>query len=114
MENQGSKLPNIFPDFGTLNLEVELFEVLAGNENIRIERIVSQGHASPEGFWYDQPTDEWVILLQGKARIFFETDGETELITGNYLLIPAHKKHRVTYTSMEPACVWLAVYGIMT
>jgi hypothetical protein len=30
----------------------ELFTTLLNTGNVRIERIVSHGHASPEGFWY--------------------------------------------------------------
>ena len=45
--------------------------------NVRIERIVSTGQASPPGFWWDQEWAEWVVLLTGSAGLRFE--GETEL-----------------------------------
>lgn len=88
----------------------EQFEVLARWPAARIERIVSRGHTSPDQGWYDQEDDEWVAVLEGEAQLRFE-DGETvDLKCGNWLLIPARKRHRVSYTSTEPACVWLAVH----
>lgn len=76
---------------------------------MRIERIISHGHASPEGFWYDQPLNEWVILLKGVARLQFE-DGMVEMKPGDYVNIPAHKNHRVDWTTPEELTIWLAVH----
>lgn len=89
----------------------EFFETLAGNSQLKIERIISTGQSSPKGFWYDQDQDEWVVLLQGTARLEFEEGTTKELNKGDWLLIPAHQKHRVAYTSKTPPCVWLAVFG---
>ncbi|MBQ9434107.1 MAG: cupin domain-containing protein [Synergistaceae bacterium] len=89
----------------------EFVEILkAGHSRkIRIERIVSQGHVSPAGFWYDQSEWEYVAVLQGCAEL--ETlDGKIWLEAGDWVMIPEHEKHRVSYTSSEPACVWLAVF----
>ena len=87
----------------------ELFTSLIDSAHVRIERIVSQGHSSPAGFWYDQPEHEWVLLLQGAAKIGFE--GRTiELHPGDTLNIPAHQKHRVEWTTPEQPTVWLAVH----
>lgn len=93
--------------------EKEIFEVLALGD-VKIERIISTGQTTPEGQWYDQDTDEWVILLQGEAKLLFEEIGEIELKKGNYMLIKAHERHKVTYTSIEPPCIWLAVHGNLT
>lgn len=87
----------------------ELIEILAESKNVRIERIVSSGHFSPEGFWYNQDENEFVALLQGEAVITFE-DGSTKLKVGDTVVIPAHKKHRVDFTSVNPPCVWLCVF----
>jgi len=88
----------------------EIFDTLHEAEGLQIERILSSGHTTPEGKWYDQGGDEWVVLLQGEAEITFE-DGSTRwLRPGDYLLIRAHERHRVSYTSAEPPCVWLAVH----
>ncbi|NLK71032.1 MAG: cupin domain-containing protein [Clostridiales bacterium] len=87
----------------------ELIEILTDNKNIRIERIISAGHISPQGFWYDQDENEFVALLQGEAIITFE-DGRIKLKAGDTLIIPAHKKHRVDYTTSEPLCIWLCVF----
>ena len=76
---------------------------------MRIERIVSQGHASPPGFWYDQDQHEWVIVLRGRARVRFE-DGLLEMAAGDCINIPAHRKHRVEWTTPEEPTVWLAVH----
>lgn len=87
----------------------EFVEILKPGQ-VRIERIVSQGHVSPAGFWYDQNEWEYVAVLQGCAEL--ETlDGKITLNAGDWVMIPEHEKHRVSYTSSEPACVWLAIFG---
>lgn len=89
----------------------EQFEAIAANEDLLIERIISAGQTTPEGQWYDQERDEWVILLQGEAEISYEDNSRVALRSGDYLMIPAHQKHRVAYTSQEPPCIWLAVHS---
>jgi len=74
---------------------------------VRIERIVSS--ASPEPVLYDQPHDEWVVLLQGRARLWLAGE-DRDLRPGDYLFIPAHTRHRVLETTAQPPCVWLAVH----
>ena len=88
----------------------EYIEVLAAKSGLRIERIVSSGQTSPVDFWYDQPEDEWVAVLQGKGILQWEDGTRQELSFGDWLFIPARKKHRVDYTSKEPPCVWIAVF----
>jgi cupin 2 domain-containing protein len=87
----------------------ELFTTLLDAPGVRIERIVSHGHASPENFWYDQPRHEWVVVLKGAARLRFE-DETIELQPGDFLNIPAHKKHRVEWTTPDAPTIWLAVH----
>ena len=77
---------------------------------VRIERIVSTGQASPPGFWYDQDWEEWVILLSGGAGLAIEGEGERILAPGDYVFLPAHKRHRVAWTRAGEATVWLAVH----
>jgi len=92
-------------------LSEELFTELLRAKDVRIERIVSAGHASPEEGWYDQETCEWVILLAGSAGVLFEGDASpVELQPGSYLNIPAHKKHRVAWTDPKDKTVWLAIH----
>ena len=92
-------------------LPEELFECILKQDNIIIERIVSNGHISPVGQWYDQARDEWVILLQGKATLLFEKDHNLiSLAPGDYLLIPAHTRHRVEWTLPDFNTIWLAVH----
>ncbi len=55
---------NLFSDIPDCLTE-ELVTILAENQHVRIERIVSNGHSSPNGFWYDQEEFEWVIVLKG-------------------------------------------------
>lgn len=99
--------------FGAIpgSLPEELVETLHASAHVRIERIVSRGHASAEGFWYDQEEHEFVVLLSGRARLAF-ADGteEIDLAPGDWLDIPAHKKHRVAWTDSERDTVWLAVH----
>lgn len=88
----------------------ERFEDLARLPGARIERIVSGGHASPEGFWYDQAHDEWVAVLRGSALVETEgADGAASLKAGDWLLIPAGVRHRVAVVSAD--AVWLAVHA---
>jgi cupin 2 domain-containing protein len=92
-----------------LNLPEELFNTLLDTGTVRIERIVSQGHASPEGFWYDQDEYEWVVVLRGAARLSVEGEIK-ELKQGDFLNIPAHQKHRVEWTTPDGPTIWLAVF----
>lgn len=78
---------------------------------IRLERIVSRGHASPEGFWYDQATDEWVMLAAGNAGLIFEGEEQARIMApGDWVFIPAHARHRVEWTDPENDTVWLALH----
>lgn len=101
-----------------LNKEEEFFEIIKkGKGHFKIERIVSTGQTTPENQWYDQETDEWVVLLQGEAKILFESTEKQSISTlnkGDHLFIKAHVKHRVIYTSIDPCCIWLAIHGDMS
>ncbi len=88
----------------------EAQELVLGTREIRIERIVSFGHVSPKGFWYDQKWDEWVLLLAGAARLEFENGPTIELHTGDTVQIAAHRRHRVEWTQPDTATIWLAVH----
>ena len=101
---------NIFADLPS-SLPEELVTVLAENQHVRIERIVSTGHSSPENFWYEQQEHEWVIVLKGEARLHFEGDDEpVHLTAGDHVLIPARQRHRVEWTTPDAPTVWLAVF----
>lgn len=90
----------------------ELFSIMAKAERIEIERIVSRGHCSPPGFWYDQDFDEWVLLLRGAAVLRISGNKQkVRLKEGDYLLIPAHRRHRVEWTHPAKQTVWLAIKG---
>jgi len=104
------KTNNLFSGIAE-HLGAEWVQRLAVGRNCRIERIVSHGHVSPEGFWYDQAWDEWVLLLQGQAIIGFAQDLPTLTLTpGDYCLLPAHVRHRVEWTAADVDTVWLAVH----
>ncbi len=108
--NRFHSMKNLFSNLPT-DLPEELTEVLAAGQEVRIERIVSTGQASPPGFWYDQALSEWVVVLQGGAKLLFEGDSEPlHLSPGDYVNIPAHRKHRVEWTSPDQPTVWLAVF----
>ena len=92
------------------DLPDELTETLVASDTVRIERIVSTGQASPEGFWYDQPEREFVLVVQGRARLEFEGGDPLELEAGGWIDIPAHRRHRVAWTAPHEPTVWLAVY----
>jgi cupin 2 domain-containing protein len=89
----------------------EAFETLLQNNCFRLERIVSDGHATPGGEWFDQPRDEWVILLGGSAGLLVEGESAPIVLNpGDYVLIPAHQKHRVEWTSPIEKTVWLGLH----
>lgn len=92
-------------------LHDELAQPLLTAERLRIERIVSTGQASPEGFWYDQDEHEWIAVLRGSAGLEIEGEAQVRhLSAGDYLLIPAHQRHRVAWTNADEQTVWLAVF----
>lgn len=102
-------MKNIFQDLPQ-NLETEVFEILASHATVKIERIVSKGHTSPQSGWYDQEQNEWVIVLQGEAILAFEDGESVRLTQGCYVNIPAYKKHRVDWTDPTQETIWLAVH----
>jgi len=88
-------------------LTEEVTTILTENENVRIERIISTGQVSD---WYDQTETEFVVLLEGNAIIEYENGKNFAMSKGDTLLIPPHERHRVSYTSSEPPCVWFCVF----
>ncbi|HOD74448.1 MAG TPA: cupin domain-containing protein [Syntrophorhabdaceae bacterium] len=102
-QNVFSPIPSDIPD--------EIFETIAASGTVRIERIVSRGQATPQGSWYDEELAEWVILLKGSADILFEGEATAvTLLPGDHILIPPHRRHRVTRTDDEAPTIWVAVY----
>jgi len=103
------KSENIFSSMPD-NLDDESIDVLLKREDIKIERIISKGHMSPDTGWYDQGDDEWVLVLKGAAVISFENDTEVNLAVGDYVNIPANTRHRVKWTDPDTKTIWLAVH----
>ena len=88
-----------------------IFDTLVQSKHLRIERITSLGHHTPKDDWYNQKDNEWVILLQGQARICFADNSPTlSLNPGDYLNIPAYTKHRVEWTTPNTPTIWLAIH----
>jgi cupin 2 domain-containing protein len=103
-------MTNVFASLPTALLE-ELVERLVDTPAVTIERIVSTGHRTPAGEWYDQDTDEFVLLLRGRAALRFEdASALAALAPGDWLDIPAHRRHRVEWTDPAAPTVWLAVH----
>jgi len=92
------------------DLQSEVFENLVAGDGVRIERIISKGHQSPESGWYDQDKNEWVLVLRGEAILLFADETSVRLKTGDFINIAAHKKHRVEWTSPDVETIWLAVH----
>jgi len=106
MHNIGNILANL-----PAALPEEVFDTIVDSAAVRIERIVSNGQTTPEGTWYDQERAEWVLLLTGSADLLFADNPEPQHLTaGDYLLIPAGCRHRVTWTDSTVKTVWLAVH----
>jgi cupin 2 domain-containing protein len=101
---------NLFTDVAR-DLPDERVTALLAAPNLRVERIVSTGQASPPGFWYDQDWAEWVIVLAGSAGLLIEGEPAPRVLgPGDYLHLPAHKRHRVEWTDADQPTVWLAVH----
>jgi cupin 2 domain-containing protein len=101
---------NVFANVAD-KLPAERIDELLLARNVRIERIVSTGHATAPDAWYDQDRAEWVLLLAGSAGLIFE--GETapvRLEPGSYVHIDAHVRHRVAWTDPSVPTVWLAIH----
>ncbi len=89
----------------------EITEAIVMSGAVKIERIVSRGQSSPDGFWYDAEDNEWVIVLKGKASLRMASQKEAVILQpGDYLFIPRHCRHRVEWTIPEEDTVWLAVH----
>ena len=103
-------MDNLFANL-PIDFSTEVTESLLNSPVVRIERIVSQGQSSADGDWYDQEENEWVVVLQGKAQLRFEDDNQLlDLKPGDYLNIPAHRRHRVEWTASDQPTVWLAIF----
>lgn len=89
----------------------EVVEALIADRGVLIERIISAGQTTQLGLWLDQERDEWVVLLQGQARLAWPNGRVMEMEPGDWAFISAHERHRVDYTSPQPPCIWLAVHG---
>lgn len=100
---------NLFDDLPRQASE-ELFTELLSLKGVRIERIVSTGQSTPTDRPYNQEWDEWVLLVSGRAGLWIEGEGEREFRPGDYVLIPAHRSHRVTWTPIGEPTVWLAMH----
>jgi cupin 2 domain-containing protein len=101
---------NLFADLPASRAR-EAFEALLETPHLRLERIVSFGQATPAGEWYEQDADEWVALLQGGAGLLCEGEAEPRVLApGDWVLIPAHTRHRVAWTAPDGPTVWLALH----
>lgn len=88
----------------------EQVDVLARSGAVRVERIVSLGHRSSDGYWYDQDEDEFVVLVSGAARLVVEGEQERQLGPGDWAYLPARARHRVEWTDPTTPTIWLAVF----
>lgn len=101
--NLFAALPKSLPD--------ELIENLVEEPGLRLERIISTGHVTPAGEWYDQDSDEWVVLLTGAAKLRLQAPEEVlAMVPGDFVKISAHRKHRVEWTDPDEPTVWLALH----
>ena len=104
------KVKNLFIDTDAVAGD-ERFDELLASSSFRVERIVSHGHHTPGGYWYDQDHAEWVLILQGQATLAFEKEPENMIMkSGDYILIPPHARHRVLSTAPDRETIWLAIH----
>ena len=104
---------NLFADIPPL-LPEERFDTIYATEELLIERIISRGHSTPPGFWYEQKRHEWVCLLCGSARLAFDDAEPCALGPGEHIDLPAGLRHRVDWTAPNTASIWLAVHYLPT
>ena len=103
-------IKNIYRDLPKMTVN-EISEALLDTRHFSLERIISSGQMTPPGEWYDQDTNEWVILLSGGAGLLFEGEKETSVMRpGDYIHIPAHRRHRVEWTDPKQKTIWLALH----
>ncbi|TNF06288.1 MAG: cupin domain-containing protein [Gammaproteobacteria bacterium] len=100
---------NLFSNIPVITMD-ELFEDVLVTDFTRVQRIISRGQSSPPGFWYDQPESELVVVIQGSGKLEFENGEMLELAVGDYVAIPAHRKHRVAWTDPNTETIWLAIF----
>ena len=104
-------MDNLFAQIPPSTAAAEEFLELLARPGLRIERIVSSGQCSPPGFWYDQADGEWVLLLQGAARLRFADEPTARaLVPGDFIDIAPHRRHRVEWTLPGQPTVWLAIH----
>lgn len=109
-EMETLKTGNVFSDVPK-EIPKEIFEDLLSRPPLRLQKIVSAGQSTPPGEWYKSNTDEWVILLSGGAKLFYEGDTNVRnMQPGDYVLIPAHLRHRVEWTHPVENTIWLALH----
>ncbi|MEZ3498373.1 cupin domain-containing protein [Pantoea sp. KPR_PJ] len=105
-----TNLFDAFPDAAVRGVQ-ETVEDLLSRPDVRIERIISTGQASPPGFWYSQPQGEWVMVVQGAAGLHIEHEEQERVLrAGDFINLPAQVRHRVNWTSSEEPTLWLAVH----
>ena len=104
-----NKKANIFSKIPS-DLSEEIFEDIIKTDTLKIERIISYGQISPQKGWYDSNQNEWVILLDGEAKLQFEDNKQIHLQKGDYINITAHSKHKVVWTKENATTIWLAIY----
>jgi cupin 2 domain-containing protein len=104
------QIGNLFHNIASAEADEQVTQLLE-TLGVRIARIVSHGHASPSGYWYDQDDAEWVMVVSGAAGLLIEGEPEARRLgPGDYVLIPAHVRHRVDWTAADQPTIWLAVH----
>jgi cupin 2 domain-containing protein len=107
---KGKILKNIFSDIPH-DFKEEFIEPLVKDSDVKIDRIVSRGHSSDPDFWYNQDENEFVLILQGEAKLKFKDEKNiVRMQKGDYMVIPAHKEHRIKWTPKNEDTLWLTVH----
>lgn len=102
-------MTNLFSNIPA-NLPEEVFEDIIKTPDVRIERIISKGHTTPDNDWYDQDENEWVLVVKGEAKLLFDDERVVHLKEGDHVNIPAHQRHQVSWTDPNQETIWLAVF----
>jgi|SRR3990172_9807156 len=100
------KIENIFAD-APKNIDGEFVKRVSLSKDITVEGIISS-ESNVRSEIYDQNEWEFVVLLEGYAKLEFEDGNQVEMRKGDYIHIPPHSKHRILKTDKDTK--WLCMF----
>ncbi len=110
MANREIRSANLFHHLPAVGHDEDVLTLLE-TSGAKLVRIVSTGQATPDGEWYDQDENEWVVVLRGRAGLRIEGEDDVRMLSaGDYVDLPAGLRHRIEWTDADEPTVWLALH----